>query len=190
MAEGHGASTRTAHRAAIETGGVHIWSHEYLSTMEHIRASLSQQTSWLSYVSLVLPEFLQGPVASLAERCCPCPSLSAPRLCPGCKPVEIEALCPLSCLCPRASCRDRAVLLLSGNIPIWALIDFIDHQPCHQQLPASALFQPDPRTKLSQTPPCQTSDNILEPVSPLELQCPQPYLGGSFQGSTPSSCSI
>lgn len=146
-------------------------------------------------VSLALPRFLQGPVASLAERGCPCPSLPVPRLCPASKPVEAEALSPQSCLCPGASCRDRAVLLLSDNIPIWALIDLLipspgpcyaeslsPAQPCHQQLPTSASPQPGPRAKLSQIPSCQTSDNILE----QRPSVPSSTLGGVF-GAAPHS---
>ncbi|XP_048180998.1 LOW QUALITY PROTEIN: coiled-coil domain-containing protein 183 [Corvus hawaiiensis] len=89
----------------------------------------------------------------------------------------------------RASCRDRAVPLLSDNIPIWALIDLLIPspglcyaQPCHQQLPTSASPQPAPRAKLSQIPSCQTSDNILE----QRPSVPSSTLGGVFQAAPPS----
>lgn len=115
-------------------------------------------------VSLALPRFLQGPVASLAERGCPCPSLPVPRLCPAYKPVETEALSPQSCLCPGASCRDRAVLLLSDNIPIWALIDLLipSPGPCY----AESLSPAQPSPAISSCPPLPHPSQAPEQSSP------------------------
>lgn len=121
-----------------------------------------------THVSLALPGLLQGLVASLAEKCCPCPSLSVPRLCPGYKPVEIEALCPWNCLCPGASCRDRVVPPLSDNIPIWALVDFIDPQP------APCYAEP-----LSPAQPCHQQLSTYLCLTPASSQCkalPDPIL--------------
>ncbi|XP_077643761.1 coiled-coil domain-containing protein 183-like [Lonchura striata] len=78
-------------------------------------------------------ENLEGAVASLAESCCPCPSLPVPRLCPGYKPVEIEALCLQSCLCPEASCSDSASSLENGLMPIQVAIKKIEAQ-VHDQV--------------------------------------------------------
>lgn len=156
MAQGHGASTRTAPWGCCRHSGC---SHLLLWVpFHHGTPPCSPFVPAVpAHVSLALPGFLQGPAASLAGRCCPCPSVPVPRSCPGFKAVQIEALCPRSCLCPGASCRD------SSNIPMWAPMDFIDPQPCSV---LCRVPKPSPALPYPSQPPEQSSPRPC-PVKPV-----------------------
>lgn len=198
MAQGHGASSRTAPWGSSRDRVFPSWCHGSLCTVAHIHATpLSQQTSWLSHstcpwhcLGSYRVQFIPGrEMLSLPFTACPkvVPWFINPWRLRHSAHGAAFAQGPLA---------GTEQCCHSNNIPIWALIDFIDPQPalcyaesqspaqpCHQQLPPlSALPQQTPRAKLYQTPSCQTGDNILE----QHLSVPSSTLWGVFWAAHPS----
>lgn len=99
-------------------------------------------------------------------------------------------LCLQSCLCPEASCSNRAVLLLSDSVPIWALVDSIDPQPCSIYAESLSPALPPAVAHLCLTPASPQSKALPDPnlsnkrqYPGAASQWPQLYLGGNFLGS-------